>query len=122
MLPTQEQETCLKQETLGIFTKHDLVDCQGLSKLSRFVLRLNDCKASRVSIFDMKKCSGGDQLRWSRRQWFVFNLYDELGECSSGRESVRWSLDLGGSCTGRPVPRRCDARKYEADNGQIKSE
>ena len=69
---------------------------QGLSKLSRFVFRINDCKASRVSIFDVKKCSGGGQLQWSRRQWFFLNLYDDLGECSSGRESVRWSLDFGG--------------------------
>ena len=43
---------------------------QGLSKFSRFVLRINDCEAFRVSIFDVKKCSGGGQLRWSRRQWF----------------------------------------------------
>ena len=49
------------------------------------------------------------------------DLYDELGECSRGRESVRWSLDFGGSWTGRPVPRRCDARKYETGNVQIKS-
>ena len=27
---------------------------------------------------------------------FFLNLYDDLGECSSGRESVRWSLDFGG--------------------------
>ena len=48
-------------------------------------------------------------------------LFDEFDEYSSGRESVRWSLDFGGSGTGRPVPRRCDARKYEAGNVQIKS-
>ena len=49
------------------------------------------------------------------------DLYDELGECSSGRESVRWSLGSGDSSTGRPIPRRCDVRKYEAGNVQIKS-
>ena len=43
---------------------------QGLSKLSRFASRINDRKASRVSIFDVKKCSGVGQLRWSRRQGF----------------------------------------------------
>ena len=41
-------------------------------------------------------------------------LFDEFDEYSSGRESVRWSLGSAVSCTGRPVPRRCDARMYEA--------
>ena len=44
--------------------------------------------ASRVSIFDVKKCSGGGQLRLSRRQWFLM-LFDELDECSSEREVER---------------------------------
>ena len=41
-------------------------------------------------------------------------LFDEFDECSSGRESAPWSLGSGGSCKGPPVPRRCDARMYEA--------
>ena len=61
---------------------------QGLSKLSRFASRINDRKASRVSIFDVKKCSGLDGVEGNG----FLKLYDELGECSSGRESVRWSL------------------------------
>ena len=67
-------ECCQKQENITNIYKARfswLQTVQGLSKFSRFVSRLNDCKAFRVSIFDVKKCSGGGQLRWSRRQWFL---------------------------------------------------
>ena len=70
------------------------VTIKGFSKLSRFDFTTNDCMASKVSMVDVRKCSGEASSGGVEGNLF-FKLFDELDVSSSRRESARWSL---GSC------------------------
>ena len=59
-----------------------------------FYFTTNDCMASKVSMFDVRKCSGEASSGGVEGNLF-FKLFDELDVSSSRRESARCSL---GSC------------------------
>ena len=87
-LPPLCFECCQKQETWGICTEHRLVDYKqfkGYRHWAVLFCRINDCKASRVSIFDVLRWSfdGVERLElllsgFNGFQWVCFELFLSL--------------------------------------------